>query len=131
MGLRMLSVTVDCAEPGPIARWWAQALPGWRVTYEADDEYVIEPAEGSREEAISPVMIFVKVPDEKAVKNRIHLDLRPDDQAAEVARLEGLGANRIDIGQGEVRWVVMSDPFGNEFCVLRALTAEETAAGMQ
>jgi hypothetical protein len=51
-------------------------------------------------------------------KNRVHLDLRPDDQQAEVERLERLGAERIDIGQTNVSWVVMADPEGNEFCVL-------------
>jgi hypothetical protein len=65
----------------------------------------------------------------KAVKNRLHLDLRPVDQAAEVARLEALGARRVDVGQGEVSWVVMSDPDGNEFDVLRPLTRDEIAGG--
>ena len=55
---------------------------------------------------------------EKAGKNRLHIDLRPDDQAAEVDRLVGLGAQRVDIGQGDVSWVVLADPEGNEFCVL-------------
>jgi predicted enzyme related to lactoylglutathione lyase len=57
----------------------------------------------------------------KAGKNRVHLDLRPDDQRAEVLRPERLGARRIDIGQATVTWVVMADPEGNEFCVLRSL----------
>ena len=53
---------------------------------------------------------------QKASKNRLHLDLRPADQAAEVARLERLGASRTDVGQGsDVSWVVMADPDGNEF----------------
>ena len=61
---------------------------------------------------------------------RLHLDLRPEDQAAEVQRLEGLGASRISVGQGpEVTWVVMADPDGNEFCILRALQADGQAAG--
>ncbi|HEV2637698.1 MAG TPA: VOC family protein [Actinocrinis sp.] len=46
--------------------------------------------------------------------------MNPDDQAAEVARLEALGARRVDVGQGESRWVVLADPEGNEFCVLTA-----------
>ena len=59
---------------------------------------------------------------------RLHIDLRPEDQAAEVARAEALGATRVDIGQGDDgRWVVLADPEGNEFCILRALTAEELA----
>jgi hypothetical protein len=68
-------------------------------------------------------------PEGKVVKNRLHLDLRPVDQAAEVARLEALGARRVDVGQGEVSWVVMSDPDGNEFDVLRPLTRDEIAGG--
>src|SRR5262249_48816011 len=69
----------------------------------------------------------------KAVKNRVHLDLRPADQAAEVARLEGLGARRADVGQGtEASWVVLADPDGNEFCVLRALKpGDQTYEGVQ
>jgi hypothetical protein len=70
----------------------------------------------------------LKVPEGKIIKNRLHLDLRPVDQAAEVARLEALGATRIDVGQGRAAtWVVMADPDGNEFDVLRALTAAEPA----
>ena len=54
------------------------------------------------------------------MKNRLHLDLRPDDQAAEVARFEQLGARRADVGQtSEHTWVVLADPEGNEFCILR------------
>ena len=62
------------------------------------------------------------------MKNRLHFDLIPDsDQAAEVARLEAMGATRADIGQQDVTWVVMADPDGNEFCVLRAPTEKEWA----
>ena len=63
------------------------------------------------------------------MKNRLHLDLRPEDQAAEVARLEALGATRVDVGQGDdVTWVVLADPEGNEFCVLRAVRPDEVAS---
>ena len=56
---------------------------------------------------------------EKAPKNRLHFDLAPDgDQQAEVDRLIALGATRVDVGQGDVPWVVLADPDGNEFCVL-------------
>jgi hypothetical protein len=69
---------------------------------------------------VAPDLLFLRVPEEKSGKNRLHLDLRPVDQAAEVARLESLGARRADVGQGpEVTWVVLADPDGNEFCVLR------------
>ena len=69
-------------------------------------------------------LLFMKNPDKRIVKNRIHLDLRPDDQDLEVSRLESLGAKRVEIGQSadpRTTWVVMEDPEGNLFCVLRAL----------
>lgn len=126
MSIRIATLTVDCADPAPIARWWAGAL-GWHITYEGDDECVIEPsAEPHPDDCAVPCLLFIKVPDAKSAKNRLHLDLRPDDRDAEVARLEALGAKRIDIGQEpDVTWVVMSDPFENEFCVLRALRPDE------
>ncbi len=68
-----------------------------------------------------PGLVFVPVPEAKQVKNRLHIDLAPrahDDQAAEVARLEAMGAKRVDVGQGDARFVVLADPEGNEFCVL-------------
>ncbi|RNE66608.1 glyoxalase [Cryobacterium tepidiphilum] len=64
--------------------------------------------------------LFLNVPEPKTVKNRLHLDFVPDDQAAEVERLVALGARHVDIGQGEQTWVVLADPEGNEFCVLSA-----------
>ncbi len=63
-------------------------------------------------------MIFVRVADRKVGKNRLHVDLRPQDQAAEVDRFHTLGASLADIGQQNVPWVVLADPEGNEFCVL-------------
>lgn len=87
---------------------------------------MLEPPAGSPEDGVSPDLLFLKVPERKEVKNRLHLDLRPEDRDAEVARLEGLGARRVSVGQGpEVAWVVMADPDGNEFCVLRALRPDE------
>jgi hypothetical protein len=71
-------------------------------------------------EGDGPHLFFLKVPDTKTVKNRLHLDLVPDDQQAEVSQLLSLGASHADIGQGETSWVVMADPEGNEFCVLSA-----------
>ena len=71
-----------------------------------------------------PDLLFLKVPESKTVKNRLHLDLRPRDQQGEVERLESLGARRVFVGQSaEATWVVLADPEGNEFCVLRALQA--------
>jgi hypothetical protein len=128
MDLRIQCLCVDSADPAKIASFWQSAL-GWRRTFAADDQVVLEPPAGSREDGVVPDLLFLKVPGDKAGKNRLHLDLRPADQAAEVARLEALGARRVDVGQGEVSWVVMADPDGNEFDVLRPLTPDELAAG--
>ncbi|MBA3249590.1 MAG: VOC family protein [Geodermatophilaceae bacterium] len=128
MTLRIQATNIDSQDPSAIASFWEQAL-GWRRTEEDEDEVVLEPPAGSPEDGVAPDLLFARVPEGKQVKNRLHLDLRPDrEQAAEVARLEDLGARRVDIGQGpEVTWVVMADPDGNEFCVLRVLTPEELA----
>ena len=118
MSLRIQCVCIDTTDPPAAAAFWQDAL-GWRRTFEQDDEIVLEPPEGSTEDGIAPDLLFLRVPEEKVVKNRLHLDLRPADQAAEVARLESLGARRVDVGQGpDASWVVMADPVGNEFCVL-------------
>ena len=127
MDLRIQCLCIDTTDPAQLADFWQAAL-GWRRTYEADGEVVLEPPAGGREDGVVPDLLFLKVPEAKSGKNRLHLDLRPLDQAAEVARLEGLGARRVDVGQGsEVSWVVLADPDGNEFCVLRPLTPEELA----
>jgi catechol 2,3-dioxygenase-like lactoylglutathione lyase family enzyme len=127
MGLRIQCLCIDTTDPDRLASFWQSAL-GWRRTYEEDDEVVLEPPAGSREDGVAPDLLFLRVPEGKAGKNRLHLEVRPDDQAAEVARLQALGARRVDVGQGPVvSWVVMGDPEGNEFCVLRALTEAERA----
>ncbi len=119
MTVRLQALCVDTHHPAAIARFWQEVL-GWRRTFDGADEVVLEPPEGSAENGVAPDLLFLRVPESKTVKNRLHIDLRPDDQAAEVARLEGLGARRIDIGQGQdVSWVVLADPDGNEFCMLR------------
>ncbi|MDQ0579056.1 VOC family protein [Streptomyces rishiriensis] len=112
MALDWEQVIVDAADPSALGRWWAAAL-GWVVVNDAPDEYEIRP-----EQDRTPGLLFVPVPERKTVKNRLHLDFRPDDQQAEVTRLLSLGARRADIGQGEQPWVTMTDPEGNEFCVL-------------
>jgi Glyoxalase-like domain len=128
MGIRIQCLCVDARDPAAVASFWQSAL-GWRRAFEKEDEIVLEPPAGSPEDGIVPDLLFLKVPEGKTIKNRLHLDLRPEDQAAEVARLEALGARRVSVGQGEVSWVVMADPEGNEFDVLRPLTAEELAGG--
>ncbi|MFI1507659.1 VOC family protein [Streptomyces sp. NPDC020597] len=114
MTLEWEQVIVDAADPVALGRWWAAAL-GWVVVDESPDEYEIRP-----ERDRLPGLLFGRTPDAKTVKNRLHLDFRPDDRDAEVARLLALGARHVDIGQGEQPWVVLADPEGNEFCVLGA-----------
>ena len=123
MSLAIQCIDVDPRDPMALAGFWQEAL-GWRRPYESPDEVVLEPPEGSPQDGVAPDLLFLRVPEDKTVKNRLHLDLRPDDQAAEVERLVGLGATRVDLGQGEASWVVLADPEGNEFCVLRALPPE-------
>jgi predicted enzyme related to lactoylglutathione lyase len=126
MTVRIQCLCIDTADPAGLAGFWRSVL-GWRMSGEGD-QVVLEPPEGSKEDGVAPDLLFLRVPEEKAGKNRLHLDLRPEDQAAEVARLEALGARRADVGQGpDVSWVVMADPDGNEFCVLRPLTPEQLA----
>ena len=128
MDIRIQCLCIDSTDPAKTASFWEEAL-GWRRTFDEDDEIVLEPPAGSPEDGVAPDLLFLRVPEVKALKNRLHIDLRPKDQAAEVARLEALGARRVDVGQGaDVTWVVLADPDGNEFCVLRALRPDEAAA---
>ncbi|WP_347754436.1 VOC family protein [Agrococcus sp. ProA11] len=127
MALRWYSNVVETTDVSRLARWWAEALD-WQIVYEAADEVVIIPrwAEELSErltfQQTPPGLVFVLVEHEKQTKNRIHMDLAPhtsEDRDAEIARLEGLGATRIDVGQGpDVSWTVLADIDGNEFCVL-------------
>jgi catechol 2,3-dioxygenase-like lactoylglutathione lyase family enzyme len=127
MSLRIQCLCIDTADPARLADFWERAL-GWRRTFEKDDQVVLEPAAGSPEDGVAPDLLFLRADSEKTGKNRLHLDLRPQDQAAEVARLQGLGARPVDIGQGgQISWAVLADPDGNEFCVLRELTPAELA----
>jgi hypothetical protein len=112
MALEWEQTVVDAADPATLGRWWADAL-GWVVVGDTPEEYEIRPAPDR-----TPGIIFVPVDDRKIVKNRLHLDFRPDDQAAEVTRLLALGARPADVGQGDSPWTVLTDPEDNEFCVL-------------
>jgi hypothetical protein len=114
MGLVWEQVVVDAGDPRALGRWWSEALD-WVVTLDTDDEVEIRPAADR-----IPGLVFVPACAAKVGKNRLHLDFRPIDQQAEVARLVGLGATRVDIGQGGTPWVVLADPEGNEFCLLAA-----------
>ncbi len=126
MTIRIQCLCIDSTDPGKLADFW-QAVLGWRRTSDSLDQVVLEPPAGSADEGVSPDLLFLRVPEANPSKNQLHLDLRPQDQAAEVARIESLGARRADVGQGDVEWVVMTDPDGNYFDVLRAFTPAELA----
>ena len=130
MGSRLTEIVVDCHDPVAQAAFWAAAL-GYQVVRTEQGQVEVAPwereppdlAEQVRQAPAVPTLVFVAVPEAKTVKNRLHLDLRPVDRSheAEVERLIGLGARHADVGQGEVPWVVLADPEGNEFCVLGPL----------
>ena len=126
MTSRFTELIVDCRSPRLLAEFWCAVL-GYRVLEEGPDlvEIGIDPLtpEAVRPAPIVPTIVFVVVPEDKAVKNRLHIDVNPVDatQEEEVERLLALGARRVDLGQGDVHWVVMADPEGNEFCVLSSL----------
>ena len=112
MGLRFSEICIDAADIHSLAAWWSKVL-GWPAEEDDDGDIVLKAPGGA-----GPDWLFLAVPDIKTVKNRIHFDFAPDDQEAEVERVIGLGARRVDIGQGEQSWVVLADPEGNEFCIL-------------
>jgi predicted enzyme related to lactoylglutathione lyase len=124
----LAAIVVDAVEPVSLSRFWAAAT-GWTLTDSGPRGAALHPTvqAGVLTGAVGPYLEFVPTQEPHRVKNRWHLDVRPgpgDDQAAEVARLIGLGARRIEIGQsaapaGSVTWTVLADPEGNEFCVLR------------
>jgi hypothetical protein len=129
MSLRWYTVVIDCRDHVAQAHWWAETLD-WRVVLETDEEVAIVPPSMSQDPIddletwmrTSQGLVFVPVPEGKAVKNRLHLDLAPhvtQDRDAEIATLLERGATIADVGQGDdVTWTVLADPEGNEFCVL-------------
>jgi predicted enzyme related to lactoylglutathione lyase len=116
MPLTLHHIVIDARDLPLLARFWSEAL-GWKILSQREREVVIGPDESA------PVGIcFMPVPDAKTVKNRVHLDLTTgvEDRGSEIERLLALGAQTVDIGQtGAESWVVLTDPEGNEFCVVR------------
>ncbi len=117
MSVEWEQVIVASRDPVSLGHWWREVL-GWVVVDDGPTVCEIQPEPGRM-----PGMLFVPDDSPKQGQNRLHVDLRPDDQQAEVERLIGLGASRLDVGQGQVSWVVLADPEGNEFCVLAARPA--------
>jgi hypothetical protein len=117
--LRFESIVIDCGDANRVGTFWSELLGRPLGGPDEEGDCWIEPTDAN------PEMFFQPVPEGKAAKNRIHIDLRPDDQAAEVERAISLGAERVDIGQKDVSWVVLADAEGNEFCILRAKRPDE------
>jgi hypothetical protein len=114
MGSRWYALIVDAVDPERLARWWAEVLDH-RVESVSPREVVIGPdVEGH------PRLVFLRHPRELQAKNRLHLDLRPDDLDAELERLVNMGARHVDVGHSDdPAWVMLADPEGNEFCIIR------------
>lgn len=127
MASRFTELAVDCHDPERLSAFWCEVLD-FKVIDRSAGQVEIgswEPTvEDVRAGQMPPTVVFIQVPEDKTAKNRLHLDVSPIDRGTEdeVSRLLGLGATRADVGQGPDRsWVVMADPEGNEFCVLRTL----------
>ncbi len=113
MNLEWEQLVIEALDTQRLGRWWSEALK-WIIVNDDPNEFEIQPQIDQL-----PGIIFVQAREPKRFKNRLHLDFRPKDQKAEVDRLIALGATREDVGQGDVSWVVLADPEGNEFCVLQ------------
>jgi glyoxalase superfamily protein len=105
------ALAVDCADPPALARWWSRLLDG-EVQVDADGDATLHAPGGL-------TIDFLRVPDAKTVKNRLHLDLRTSGFADAVEQALALGATRADDVYDGGRWQVLRDPEGNEFCLLR------------
>ena len=113
MSLTFRDITFDCADPEALAAFWAQTLDRSFGT-RTEDHTSLPPAAAGE-----PTLHFIKVPEGKTAKNRVHFDLGTSDLAAEVARLVGLGATPLtEHRESGYVWTVMHDPEGNEFCVV-------------
>jgi predicted enzyme related to lactoylglutathione lyase len=116
MAASLTEIVIDCNDPERIADFWCKVL-GWPLQKtERGDLWTS--ATGGYDSR--PFIVFEPVPEPKAGKNRVHIDVSPTgcDQAEELERLLALGATHVDIGQGEQPWIVLGDPEGNEFCLL-------------
>lgn len=111
-------MVLDAVDVDLVAAFWAEAL-GYRRVDRLDQYVVLAPAEGRS----GPLLLVQGVPEPKAVKNRMHLDLHVADPDAEAERLAALGAARTGAGSlGKIEWITMNDPEGNEFDIGRRPT---------
>ena len=126
MSLALFAIIVDCQDPRRQADWWANVL-SFRVSERNPDEYQVGEGVPGR-----PSLYFMKVPETKVVKNRLHLDLLTEGpMESEVERLVKAGAQVVEVRQdpdslqNPDTWTVLADPEGNEFCV----TSTQTLTG--
>lgn len=121
MACRFIQLVIDCKDPESLAGFWREVLGYEDVDRDPDGVW----AEIKSPDDTGPLLFFLKVPEDKVVKNRLHIDVSPTDRdrADETERILALGATKVDVGQSkadhEVTWDVLQDPEGNEFCVLR------------
>ena len=123
MACRMTELVLDSRDPERLASFWCDVL-GWVVTDRSEREVEIGPPQRAGYDG--PTMVLYRSTGAKAQKLRLHIDLRPADRdhQAELERLLDVGAVPADIGQGDdVRWAVLADPEGNEFCLLHPVDA--------
>ena len=125
---RLRDIVTDCAHPASLARFWAQVLDGYEVAPYDEDEIArlnslgIDDVEDDPSVLVQPVsgtglrLWFQQVPEAKVVKNRVHVDLAAVEPEREVERLVALGASVVSTGKDTI---VLADPEGNEFCVIR------------
>jgi len=120
MPTRLVHLVLDANDSPRLAQFWAGAL-GWKVTEESAYEIYVSPPGFDYPSPAALPLFFEPVPEPKTGQNRVHLDLASssaEHQAELVRRVRDLGATPADVGQGQVPWVVLADPEGNEFCVL-------------
>ena len=118
MACRITELVLDCADPDKLADFWCGVL-GYQVLDRDPEGIEIGRADQAPEDRIT--LILSRSDEPKKQKLRLHLDVNATDrdQSAELERLLSLGAKEIDIGQSGVRWHVLADPEGNEFCLLK------------
>jgi predicted enzyme related to lactoylglutathione lyase len=111
-----ISVVLDCSKPDELVSFWEAAL-GYQMAKSLDGYRVLVPADG---EPAGPALILQPVPEPRPGKNRVHIDVHPADPPAHIARLEKLGGQKLwhRIDAFGVWWQAMTDPEGNEFCVV-------------
>lgn len=110
------TITFDCADPPAQAAFWSQVLG--RPVDEGPTDHVAAIGLWAQESAGQLGLLFLRVPEAKTAKNRVHLDLGCEDRPAEVARLVALGATHVgDHEDFGISWSVLTDPEGNEFCL--------------